>query len=513
MTAPYILGIDQGTTSTTAQVFDFSQPDRPLSISKISVDHPQVYPQAGWVSHRLGDIWDGVTRSVQLTLAAANAQDSRFKPEKIAAIGLTNQRETLCTFERGSGRPLYDTIVWQCKRSLDICQELRAAQLEETVRRKTGLLLDPYFTASKMTWLLRHEPDVRRMIDAKQALWGTIDTWLLYRLTAGASYATEGSNASRTLLHNIHTGSYDDELLSIFGVPHRDCLPEIRDSAGVFGYTNGLSFLPDGIPIAGILGDQQAALAGQTCFLPGDAKCTYGTGAFILINSGAQYVPPPEGLLATVAWTLQGQRTYALEGSTFIAGAAVQFIREQLGLIADYAELDRFSAEAIGSPDIYFVPALSGLGSPHWVPHARGAILGMTRGTTRAELARAALEGIAFSVAELMDVMGKALPVKTTILKVDGGAARNDTLMRIQADLAGVTIDRPQNLETTSAGAALFAAHGIGLYESLSRMAQARQRDVMIPPGSGMSSSVPIQRHKDGWQRAVAAVKTFAGQP
>lgn len=510
MPESYILGIDQGTTSTTAQIFDFSNPNSPKSIGKMSIEFPQSYPQSGWVSHHLPAIWDSVARAVPMAMTAANAQDPRFSPHKITAIGLTNQRETLCTFERGTGRPLYDAIVWQCKRSNNICERLRQAQLQSTVQKKTGLLLDPYFSGSKITWLMENVPNIQQAVVDKRALFGTIDTWLLYQLTGQTSYATEASNASRTLLYNLSSGDFDSDLMTIFKVPHRECLPQIFDSAGLFGHTKGLSFLPDGIPITGILGDQQAALAGQACFLPGEAKCTYGTGAFILINAGNECPVPPQGLLTTVAWSLQGQKTFALEGSTFIAGAAIQFLRDQWGLLTDYQELEDLCRAVSASPDLYFVPALAGLGSPYWIPQARGAILGMTRGTTKAQLARAALEGIAFSVNDLFDVMRQSLPVKAHVLRVDGGAARNNVLMAIQADISHVTIDRPQNLESTSTGAALFAAYGVGIYKSVQTMSQARLQESLITPGSGFAAGTNINNLKKGWERAIQAVKIFA---
>ncbi len=506
----FLLAIDQGTTGSTVLVIDAKNPKDLKILGRATVDFKQYYPKPGWVEHDLDEIWFSVRKACQQAMAQAETQGANFSAQGIAAIGITNQRETLCTFERKSGKALAPAIVWQCRRSTELCAGWRQAGLEKNIQAKTGLVLDPYFSGSKMTWLMRENPSVAKSIREGKAVWGTIDTFLLFRLTSGDVFATEPSNASRTLLFDIHKGQYADDLLKLFEIPSASNLPEVRDSAQIFGTTRGLDFLPDGIPIAGILGDQQAALAGQACFQPGEAKCTYGTGAFLLVNAGSHGVTSKAGMLTTIAWSLGGKRTYALEGSAFIAGAAVQFLRDQLGIIPSAQVTQAMAKDVIASPEIYFVPALAGLGAPYWNPKARGAFLGLTRGTSNAQIVRATLEGISFQVADLIRSMAKDLGKPLEILRVDGGASANDLLMEMQADFAEITVDRPRNLETTAFGAALFAGLGVGLYKSFDDLATARHSEKIFKPETNATAKTAREHKLRGWARAVRAVEVFS---
>jgi glycerol kinase len=511
MAQSYILAIDQGTTGSTCLVIDFSKPERPVLRGRETVDFTQHFPKAGWVEHDLNEIWSSVEKSCIAAMDKASKADAGFKKERIVGIGITNQRETLCVFDRQSSRPVANAIVWQCRRSTEICDRLKSAGMQETFKQKTGLVLDPYFSGTKITWLVENRPDVAQQVKSGHAVFGTIDTYLLHRLTGGKVHATEASNASRTLLYDMHAGKYDPQLCELLKVPALSSLPEVRDSAGDFGKTHGLGFLPDGIPVAGILGDQQAALAGQTSFEVGEAKCTYGTGAFLLLNTGASAPQSKNGLLTTVAWQLKGKRSFALEGSSFVAGAAVQFLRDQLGLVSKAGETEALAAEVKAAPEIIFVPALTGLGAPYWSPNSRGAIFGMTRGTSKNQLIRAALEGIAFQVHDLIEAARQDFAPGVGILRVDGGAAANDLLMQLQSDYNNVTVDRPKNLETTAFGAALFAGLGLGIYKSFEDMRNAREQDRMFTPNSNADHRASCTRQIESWKRAVKAVRLFAG--
>lgn len=505
----FLLGIDQGTTGSTVLVIKTGRDKPSTVIGRATVDFAQHFPKEAWVEHDATEIWASVTAAGRQALTIAAQNDSDFSPSKISAIGITNQRETVVAFDRKTGEPLARAIVWQCRRTAESCAARRKRGLEATVREKTGLVLDPYFSASKIEWLLENNPDVKSAADQGQLAFGTIDTFLLHRLTGGASFATEPSNASRTMLFNIKTGSWDEELLSEFKIPGRNCLPEIRDSAGVFGHTKGLDFLPDGIPVSGILGDQQAALAGQACFAAGEAKCTYGTGAFLLLNTGSEIKYSSAGMLSTVAWALDGRMTYALEGSAFIAGAAIQFLRDQLHFLKSSAESEGLARKATAAPTIYFVPALSGLGAPWWDAAARGAFFGLTRGTTQAQLVRAALESIALQVSDLIEAMAKDLGQPVAVLKVDGGAAANNLLMQLQSEYCNLVVDRPKNIETTAFGAAMFAALGVGIYDSLDDLSRSRMTDNTFSPGT--IDQVSIKQTIEGWHRAIRATQVFAG--
>lgn len=448
-----ILAIDQGTTGTTAALFCSETYELK---AKINHEYPQIYPQPGWVEHNLNDIWNSVQATITEVLQAAN-----FKPTDIVSIGITNQRETTCAFSR-DGLPLANAIVWQDRRTSPFCQELKGAGHEKLIKQKTGLPIDPYFSATKMNWLLNNNNQVKKAHDNDDLLFGTIDTFLLYKLTGHLSFATEASNASRTLLMNLKTSTWDLELLELFKVPH-PCLPEIKDSFGSFGHTKGLRFLPDGIPISGILGDQQAALFGQAGLERGDMKCTYGTGAFMLMNTGEELTYSENGLLTTIAYRSRGLNIYALEGSSYIAGAAVQWLRDNLGIIKSSSEVESLALK-VKSPEeminVLFLPFFTGIGSPYWEANAKAAIIGLTRDTNSSHIARACLEGIALSINDLVNAMAQDAGVKVSSLKVDGGAAENNLLLSIQATIADCEIVRPRIIETTALGAALASAVG-----------------------------------------------------
>jgi len=447
----YILSIDQGTTGTTSLLIDA----KTFKLKgKLNLEFPQIFPKPGLVEHNLNDIWQTVEQTVENILKKENV-----RAEDIVAIGITNQRETTCAFDK-TGRPLANAIVWQDRRTSDFCDSLKSQ--EDFIREKTGLPIDPYFSGTKMKWLLENSDEVKSASDSGDLLFGTMETFLLYKLTAGESHYTEGSNASRTLLMNLKTCQWDDELLDLFRVSKKT-LPEIKDSFGHFGVTKGLSFLPDGIPITGMLGDQQSALFGQAGFEKGDMKCTYGTGAFMLLNTGAEVKKSEYGLLSTVAYVDKGKPVYALEGSCYIAGAAVQWLRDNLNIIGKAHEVENLALEIKDLHEmehILFLPFFTGIGSPYWNPGAKAAIVGLTRDSGRPHMARACLDGIAFSINDLVEAMRKDAQVEINELKVDGGATNNNLLLSIQATISNLKIIRPTVLETTGYGAALAAAVG-----------------------------------------------------
>ena len=450
-----ILSIDQGTTGTTVLVIDHS-----LNIlSKKNNEFPQHYPQPGWVEHNPHEIWEVTTRTIQEALTQA-----QIDPKRIAAIGITNQRETTILWERATSEPIQKAIVWQDRRTAPICDKLKKAGKERLFRSRTGLVLDPYFSGTKIKWLLDNVPNARKRAKEGRLAFGTIDTYLVWKLTGGASHVTDVSNASRTLLMNLKTLAWDEELLRILEIPS-SILPTIRPNVFEFGKTKSVPGLPDGIPIAGMAGDQQAALFGQACFLPGEAKCTYGTGSFLLMNVGEKPVLSTRGLLTSVAWQINSTVTYALEASSFIAGAAVQWLRDGFKMIRSSSEIEELALSVTDNGGVHFVPALAGLGAPHWRPRARGGIHGLTRGATRGHIARATLEGIAFQQMEILELMQKEGRKKCTQLRVDGGACVNNLLMQFQADILGIRIVRPQMVETTGLGAAFLAGLGVGLWK------------------------------------------------
>jgi glycerol kinase len=473
----HLLAIDQGTTGSTALLVEVTESAAGRTVGRSTVELPQHYPSPGWVSHDAREIWASVEASVREALKSAS-----LRPEDVAAIGVTNQRETTLLWERATRRPIDLAIVWQCRRTADVCDALkRDTRTVERVREKTGLVIDAYFSATKIAWLLDHVGGARARADKGELAFGTIDSFLVSELTGGAVHVTDVSNASRTLLMNLARGEWDPELLSLFKVP-ASVLPAIVGNAEIVGRTRGVGFLPDGVPIAGMAGDQQAALFGQGCFREGDAKCTYGTGAFALMNVGPRPLLSGHGLVATAAWRIGGQTTYALEGSAFIAGAAVQWLRDGLGIIRAAQDIEPLARRVDSSDGVVFVPALAGLGAPHWDSEARGTITGLTRGTTAAHLARATLEGVAFEVRDLLDAMIKDAKRPLEMLRVDGGAARNDLLLQFQADITGVRAERPTELESTARGAALLAGLGAGLCNGLGDAARMIEIESRFEP-------------------------------
>lgn len=489
MQADLVLAIDQGTTGTTVLAMDTD-----LNIvARTTREFRQIYPRPGWVEHDLEDIWSSTVQTIQGALTASNI-DAR----RIRAIGLTNQRETVGLWDKATGRALHNAIVWQCRRTEDRCKTLREAGHEEEIKKKTGLVVDPYFSGTKIGWLLDHVSGARDRAERGELAVGTIDSFLVWRLTGGAAHVTDVSNASRTMLMDLEELAFDDGLLGLLNVP-RSVLPRIASSAEIYGYTRGVDGLPDGIPIAGMAGDQQAAMVGQACFSEGESKCTYGTGAFILVNTKNQIRRSTHGLLTTVAWQLGagGPVEYALEGSVFIAGAAVQWLRDGLGLIDAASDIEGLARQVEDSGDVVFVPALTGLGAPHWAANARGLICGITRDTNRAHLARATLEGIALSCADVMEAMRK--DASLSALRVDGGAAANDLLMQTQADLLGVEVTRPTMLETTAAGAAFLAGLGAGVFASTDDIRAVWKKDRTFYPESNADTDAIRAK----WERAL----------
>lgn len=454
--AHYLLAIDQGTTGSTALVMDSSG----KTLGRANVEFTQHYPKPGWVEHEPDDIWNSVVSAIGKALDQASILGNQ-----IAGIGITNQRETTVVWDRASGQPIHRAIVWQCRRTADRCATLKQQGHEDHVRQRTGLVLDPYFSGTKIAWILDNVDGARSRAQAGDLAFGTIDTYLVHRLTGGNVHVTDASNASRTLLMNLREVRWDDEMCELIGVP-KSVLPKIVGSAERVGQTRSVPGLPDGIPIAGMAGDQHAALFGQQCLNVGDVKCTYGTGAFVLVNTGTQPVASRHGLLTTVGWKIGSETVYALEGSAFIAGAAVQWLRDGLGLIKSAGEIESLARTVEGSGGVMFVPALAGLGAPYWDAQARGLICGITRGTTTAHLAYATLEGIAQEVSDLIGAMREDLGSDIRRIRVDGGAAANDLLMQMQADLAGIIVERPKELETTARGAAMLAAVGLGFVKS-----------------------------------------------
>jgi glycerol kinase len=489
----HLLAIDQGTTGSTALVMSTDG----RTLGRYTADFPQHFPEPGWVEHDPEEIWESVRVAVSEALRAANVSG-----QAIAAIGITNQRETTLVWERGSGRAIARAIVWQDRRTAPRCAELRAAGEEARVRRTTGLVLDPYFSGTKIDWLLEHVPGARARAEAGELCFGTVDTFLVSRLSGGAEHVTDVTNASRTLLMNLRSCEWDADMCRLFRVPQA-ILPRIAPSAGIFAETRGVPFLPDGIPIAGIGGDQHAALFGQACFEPGDAKCTYGTGAFLLVNTGHEPVESRFGLLSTPAWKIGDRVTYALEGSVFIAGAAVQWLRDGLGIIESASQIEALARSVESSGGVVFVPALAGLGAPYWDADARGLFTGLTRGTTRAHLARATLEAIAFQVADVIRAMSDDLGRPIERMRVDGGAAANDLLLEFQSSVADLSVERPSELESTARGAAMLAGVGAGLFQSGAEAAKMIHIERSFSPGfTPAERQAALARWSDAVRRA-----------
>ncbi len=485
----YILALDQGTTSSRAILFDHDG----RSVASAQQEFEQIFPSPGHVEHDPEAIW-----SSQMAVARAALQRANVPASAVAAIGIANQRETTILWERATGRPIANAIVWQSRVTSGICDRLRQEGLEETFKAKTGLVIDPYFSGTKIKYLLDSADGLRERARRGEILFGTVDSFLIWRLTGGRVHVTDPGNASRTLLFNIHTLDWDAELLAILDVP-RAMLPEVRASSEVYGETRG-DLLGAPVPIAGAAGDQQAALFGQACFSPGTAKNTYGTGCFMLLNTGATPVRSDSGLLTTVGWRRGNETTYCLEGSVFIAGAVVQWLRDGLGLIASSAEVERLTTAVPDSGGVYFVPAFVGLGAPHWDPYARGTIVGLTRGTTAAHLARAAVDSMAYQTRDVLEAMQRESGSPLQSLKVDGGAAANNQLLQFQADLLGVAVRRPVVAETTALGAASLAGLAVGYWETIEELQAKWALDREFIPSIGAAER---DRLYEDWQRAV----------
>ncbi|MBN9663535.1 MAG: glycerol kinase GlpK [Acidobacteria bacterium] len=489
----YLLALDQGTTSSRAIIFD----EQGGIVNVAQKEFTQIYPQAGWVEHDPGEIW-----SSQLSVTVEALASARIAPDAVAAIGITNQRETTLVWDRKTGEPVYNAIVWQDRRTAGFCDQLRRDGVEPEVQARSGLLLDPYFSGTKLRWILDNVPGARQRAEAGELAFGTVDTWLIWNLTRGAVHATDPSNASRTLLYNIRTGDWDDELLRILGVP-RAVLPEVRPSSGSFGATSHEN-MPGHIIVAGVAGDQQAALFGQACFTPGVTKNTYGTGCFMLMQTGTTPVASTNRLLTTVAWNTGGATEYALEGSVFIGGAVVQWLRDGLKIIRTAPEIEELAASVPDNGGVYLVPAFAGLGAPHWDAYARGAMMGLTRGVTSAHIARAALESIAFQVADLVSAMEADSGIRLEELRVDGGASKNNLLLQFQADLLGVPVIRPQVTETTALGAAYLAGLATGVYGSRTTISSQWKEDRRFVPSMAREQATEMRAK---WTRAVSRAR------
>lgn len=490
--ANFVLAIDQGTTGSTVALMDSAGRVR----ASVNREFPQIYPRPGWVEHRPAEIWESVVKGIRTLM-----RKKVCKPADIAAIGITNQRETALLWDRQSGEALNNAIVWQCRRTTEFTEQLKAAGHEKLVKRKAGLVLDPYFTASKYRWLLGNTPGIARMHRSGRVAAGTVDSYLIWQLTGGETHVSDVSNAARTSLMNLKSATWDRQLLDLFEVPE-DILPRIVPSSGVLGHTRGVPGLPDGIPISGVAGDQQAALFGQACFSVGDAKCTFGTGSFILMNTGEELLHSRAGLLTTVAWQLGegGRRVYALEGGAFICGAAVQWLRDGLQIIRSAPEIEDLARQVPDHGGVEFVPALTGLGAPHWTPEARGTFSGLTRGTQRGHIARATLDAMALQNVDILRVMEDDLGKRMRPLRVDGGAAANDLLMQIQADVLGRKLIRPQVIETTVAGACYLAGLGVGLWKNPAEIRKIWQ----VEREFSVQMKLPARRQRlASWQTAL----------
>ncbi|MCA9024745.1 MAG: glycerol kinase GlpK [Planctomycetaceae bacterium] len=485
----HVLALDQGTTSSRSILF--AQDGTPSATAQEEFE--QIYPQPGHVEHDPEAIWKSQLNTAQQVFSRGG-----IDPADVAAIGITNQRETVVLWEKETGKPISNAIVWQSRITTPICEQLKADGAEPTFRQKTGLLLDPYFSGTKVKYLLDKIDGSRARAEKGEILFGTVDSYLIWRLTGGRVHATDVTNASRTLLFNIHTLDWDDELLGLLGVP-RAMLPEVKPSSGMFGETDPALFGVS-IPIAGCAGDQQAATFGQACFSKGDAKNTYGTGCFMLMNTGPEAVPSENGLLTTIGWSLGGEVTYCLEGSIFIAGAVVQWLRDGLGVIENSADVETLASEVKSSEGVYFVPAFVGLGAPHWDANARGTIVGITRGTTKAHIARAAVESMAYQTRDLLSAMEQDSGAQLGTLKVDGGACANDALMQFQCDLLGVPVRRPVVQETTALGAAYLAGLAVGFWTDQNDIVKNWALDREFTPTAGHSD---LEKNYADWQRAV----------
>lgn len=498
MPSHYMLALDQGTTSSRSMVFD----KQGNVISLAQKEFKQIFPQPGWVEHDAEEIW-----STQIGTLAEAVAKAKITMKQIAGIGITNQRETTVVWEKSTGRPVYNAIVWQDRRTAAFCDELKAAQMEAIIKQKTGLVIDAYFSASKLKWILDNVQGARKKAENGELAFGTIDSWLIWKLTGGEVHVTDVSNASRTMLLNIHTAEWDDELLKIFNVP-RAMLPEVKASSKIYGVTGNI--IPDShIPIAGIAGDQQAALFGQMCTQPGMVKNTYGTGCFMLMNTGKKAIASKNNLLTTIAWKIGDELEYALEGSVFIAGAVVQWLRDELKIIRTSKEVEDLSATVADTDGVYVVPAFAGLGAPHWNQHARGAIFGLTRGSSNAHIAKAALESIAYQTYDVLKAMEADSGISIKELRVDGGATVNNILMQFQSDILNCKVVRPTITETTALGAAYLAGLAVGYWKNIEEIQQLWQVDKKFSPQMEAAKANELLK---GWQRAVGASISWAKQ-
>ena len=494
MEKKYVMALDAGTSSSRAIVFDRAG----KIVSVAQREFRQIYPRPGWVEHDPVDIW-----ITQLAVAQEALEKAGATAASLAAVGITNQRETTVVWDRDTGKPVYNAIVWQCRRTSDYCDELKAKGLAPSIRDKTGLVVDAYFSGTKLRWILENVPGAREAAEAGKLLFGTIDTWLMWNLTGGKVHATDYSNASRTMLFDIGRLCWSDEILQEFGIP-KSMLPEVRPSSGVFGETAS-ALLGAAVPVAGVAGDQQSALFGQTCFEAGDAKNTYGTGCFMLMNTGERRVPSENGLVTTIAWGLGGKVSYALEGSVFTAGAAIQWLRDELGLLAKASDSEAMARAVPDSNGCFVVPAFTGLGAPYWDQYARGAVLGLTRGVNRNHIVRATLESLAYQTADVLEAMKKDAGIALNALRVDGGASANDFLMQFQSDVIGVPVERPACIETTALGAAYLAGLAVGFWPDLA---------ALKANCGGLSRFAPLIDHSAreaalaGWHSAVARIRS-----
>ncbi len=485
----YLMALDQGTTSSRCILFDTAG----NICSMVQKEFRQIYPREGWVEHDAAEIW-----STQVSVAQEALRKIGATAADVAAIGITNQRETTVVWDKATGVPIANAIVWQCRRTAEECDRLKADGYGETIRAKTGLLIDAYFSATKVKWILDHTEGARERAQRGELLFGTVDTWLMYNLSGGKIHATDYSNAARTMLFNIHTLAWDEELLALFNIP-RAMMPQVCPSSGVFGYTDEAVF-GERIPIAGVAGDQQAALFGQCCFSAGDVKNTYGTGGFLLMNTGETAVTSDDGLLTTIAWGIGGKVNYVLEGSVFICGAAIQWLRDGLRLLESAADSEYMASKVPDSGGVYLVPAFVGLGAPYWDPYARGSIFGLTRATTKYHLIRATLESMAYQTADVIASMEKS-GIKLGALKVDGGASANNLLLQFQADLLGTELVRPACIETTALGAALLAGLAVGCYASLEEIKGIWRADRTFTAAITAEERAECRQ---GWARAVS---------
>jgi len=495
----YILSIDQGTTGTTAILWD----QECLARARVNREHRQHYPRPGWVEHDPEEIFENVLKTAEEAL-----QEAGVEAADVAAVGITNQRETLVFWDRQSGKPLTRAIVWQCRRTAELCQQLKDEGYEKMVREKTGLLLDPYFSGTKLRWALENLEEVKKAAEEGTLACGTVDSFLLYRLTGGRVFATDYSNASRTLLYNIHDLQWDQELLKLFRVPE-GILPEVKPSSIVYGHTEPDIFLGSSVPIGGMAGDQQSALFGQACYSPGMTKNTYGTGSFLLMNTGEKAVASEQGLLTTIAWGLGDKVEYALEGSIFITGAAVQWLRDGLGIIERSSDLEGLAAQIDGNDGVYLVPAFAGLGAPHWDPYARGLLIGITGGTSKAHLARAVMEAMAYQTRDVLEIMYNEANLPLVELRVDGGASVMDLLLQFQADLTGTVVRRSATFDTTALGAAYLAGLATGFWSSTGELSDRWKESAAFEPQMGEKERAFLY---GGWQKAVSRSLKWAGQ-